>query len=103
MASANGTRTACAQYRTATTSTPPANVNQSFTDFNVSSTFVLRFFPPSCRGRCSAVDIVARKSKRFPDKARSGLVVAELADARVFSIAQTLIRVARILLGANNG
>jgi uncharacterized protein (TIGR03435 family) len=39
MASANGTRTACAQYRTATTSTPPANVNQSFTDFNVSSTF----------------------------------------------------------------
>jgi hypothetical protein len=43
MASANGTRTACAQYRTATTSTPPANVNQSFTDFNVSSTFVLRF------------------------------------------------------------
>jgi hypothetical protein len=38
----DGTRTACAQYRTATTSTPPANVNQSFTDFNVSSTFVLR-------------------------------------------------------------
>jgi hypothetical protein len=43
MASATGTRTACAQYRTATTSTPPANVTQGFTDFKVSSTFVLRF------------------------------------------------------------
>src|SRR5688572_19677960 len=43
MASANGTRTAWAQYRTATTSTPPANDNQSFTNFNVLSTVALRF------------------------------------------------------------
>ena len=42
MASANGTRTACAQYRTATTSTPPANVTQGFTDFKVSSRVLLR-------------------------------------------------------------
>ena len=42
MASANGTRTACAQYRTATTSTPPANVTQGFTDFKVSSRLLLR-------------------------------------------------------------
>ena len=41
-ASANGTRTACAQYRTATTSTPPANVTQGFTDFKVSSRMLLR-------------------------------------------------------------
>ncbi len=43
MASANGTRTAWAQYRTATTSTQPANDNQSFTNFNVLSTVGLGF------------------------------------------------------------
>src|SRR5687767_4419012 len=37
MASAIGTRTACAQYRTTTTSTHPANVIHRFSVFDVSS------------------------------------------------------------------
>jgi hypothetical protein len=40
--SLQGTRTACAQYRTATTSTTPANVTQGFTDFQVLSKVLLR-------------------------------------------------------------
>src|SRR5687768_4852139 len=37
MASAMGTSTACAQYRTTITSTPPANVIHGFSEFDASS------------------------------------------------------------------
>ena len=40
MASAKGTKTACAQYRTTTTSTQPANVTHGFTLLAVSSIVV---------------------------------------------------------------
>jgi hypothetical protein len=58
--------------------------------------------PPSCSRRCRAVDIVARTSERFPNRWRRASVVAELADVRVFSTAQTLVRVRRILCGVEN-
>src|SRR5688500_4491714 len=65
MASAIGTSTACAQYRTTTTSTHPANVTQGFTVFDASSITGIPSRGPAARS-CASPALEQRRARGYP-------------------------------------